>query len=396
MSELFWPGDRRAGSLFSDRAFVDAMTRVERAWLRVLSDAGLAPEADPDAVPALDVAEVADGTEAGGNPVIPLVRRLRERLPESTALWLHRGLTSQDVLDSALMLCLRDALDQLLDDVRRQVVALAGLADRHRDSVQAGRTLTQHAVPTTFGLTAASWLAGVLDAAGDLQAVRAVLPVQAGGAVGTLSAVTALAGGGADAGRLVEALATELELRPSLPWGVNRRPITRAGDALVGGLDAWGRIANDVLLRSRPEIGELAEPTPGGSSTMPHKQNPVLAVLIRRAAITAPFAAAQLHAAAAAAVDERPDGAWHAEWSPLRTLARTAAIAAAQTADLLSGLRVDAARMRATAEAAGESLLAEARAMGTDPASIDDYLGRAGAIVDQVLDRAAAFKKMAP
>jgi len=396
MSELFWPGDRRAGALFSDRAFVDAMTRVELAWLRVLSDAGLAPEADPDAVPALDVAEVADGTEAGGNPVILLVRRLRERLPESTALWLHRGLTSQDVLDSALMLCLRDALDQVLDDVRRQVVALAGLADRHRDSVQAGRTLTQHAVPTTFGLTAASWLAGVLDGADELQAVRAALPVQAGGAAGTLSAVTALAGGGADAGRLVEALATELELRPSLPWGVNRRPITRAGDALVAGLDAWGRIANDVLLRSRPEIGELAEAAPGGSSTMPHKQNPVLSVLVRRAAITAPFAAAQLHAAAAAVVDERPDGAWHAEWSPLRTLARTAAIAAAQTADLLAGLRVDAARMRATAEAAGESLLAEARAMGTDPATIDDYLGRAGAIVDQVLDRAAAFTKMAP
>ena len=396
MSELFWPGDRRAGALFSDRAFVDAMTRVELAWLRVLSDAGLAPEADPDVVPALDVAEVADGTEAGGNPVILLVRRLRERLPESTALWLHRGLTSQDVLDSALMLCLRDALDQVLDDVRRQVVALVALAERHRDAVQAGRTLTQHAVPTTFGLTAASWLAGVLDGADELQAVRAALPVQAGGAAGTLSAVTALAGGGADAGRLVEALATELELRPSLPWGVNRRPITRAGDALVAGLDAWGRIANDVLLRSRPEIGELAEAAPGGSSTMPHKQNPVLAVLIRRAAITAPFAAAQLHAAAAAVVDERPDGAWHAEWSPLRTLARTAAIAAAQTADLLAGLRVDAARMRATAEAAGESLLAEARAMGTDPASIDDYLGRTGAIVDQVLDRAAAFTKMAP
>jgi len=396
MSELFWPGDWRAGALFGDRAFVAAMTRVEAGWLRVLRDAGLAPDADPDSLPEVDGDDVAAGAEAGGNPVIPLVRLLRERLPESTASWLHRGLTSQDVLDSALMLCLRDALDQVLADVRRQVAALAGLADRYRGAVQAGRTLTQHAVPTTFGLTAASWLAGVLDAAGDLVALRAAIPVQVGGAAGTLSAVTEMAGGSAAAGRLADALASELGLQPARPWHGNRRPITRAGDALVAALDAWGRIANDVLVGSRPEIAELAEPVPGGSSTMPHKQNPVLSVLIRRAALAAPFATAQLHAAAAAAVDERPDGAWHAEWTALRTLGRTGATAAAQTADLLAGLRVDTARMRSTAEAAGESLLTEARAMGTNPAAIDDYLGRADELVDDALARAAAFMEAAP
>ena len=393
MSELFWPGDRRAGALFGDDALVAALTRVEVAWLRALRDVGLAPDADPDVLPVIAADEIADAVEAGGNPVIPLVRRLRERLPESTASWLHRGLTSQDVLDSALMLCLRDALDQVLGDVQRQATAQVELADRHRHSVQAGRTLTQHAVPTTFGLTAASWLDGVLDAADDLRAVRAALPVQAGGAAGTLSAVTALAGGPAAAGHLVEVFAADLALAPAVPWQLNRRPITRAGDALVAALDAWGRIANDVLVRSRPEIGELAEAAPGGSSTMPHKQNPVLSVLLHRAAIAAPFVGAQLHAAAGAAVDERPDGAWHAEWAPLRTLARMAATAAAQAADLLAGLRVDTERMRATAEAAGESLLAEARSMGHAATDLAGYLGRTDEFVDRALQRAAEFGK---
>ena len=393
MSELFWPGDRRAGALFGDDALVAALTRVEVAWLRALRDVGLAPDADPDVLPVIAADEIADAVEAGGNPVIPLVRRLRERLPESTASWLHRGLTSQDVLDSALMLCLRDALDQVLGDVQRQATALVELADRHRHSVQAGRTLTQHAVPTTFGLTAASWLDGVLDAADDLRAVRAALPVQAGGAAGTLSAVTALAGGSAAAGHLVEVFAVDLALAPAGPWQLNRRPITRAGDALVAALDAWGRIANDVLVRSRPEIGELAEAAPGGSSTMPHKQNPVLSVLLHRAAIAAPFVGAQLHAAAGAAVDERPDGAWHAEWAPLRTLARMAATAAAQAADLLAGLRVDTERMRSTAEAARESLLAEARSMGHAATDLAGYLGRTDEFVDRALQRAAEFGK---
>ncbi|MFN2561461.1 MAG: lyase family protein [Jatrophihabitans sp.] len=390
MSELFWPGASRAGSLLTDESLVAAMTQVEVAWLRALRDAGAATDVEPDAVPVIAPAEIAADVEPGGNAVIPLVARLRERVPDPTARWLHRGLTSQDVLDTALVLCLRDVLDQVLDDVQRQAAALRRLADTHRRSVQAGRTLTQHAVPTTFGLTAANWLTGVLDVADELVELRTTLPAQVGGAAGTLAAVTALAG---DPSAVVERFAGELGLRSVAPWHGNRRTFTRVGDALVAGVDAAGRIANDVLVRARPEIAELSEASPGGSSTMPHKQNPVLSVLVRRAAITAPSAAAALHAAAAAAVDERPDGAWHAEWAALRALGRLAAVAASQTAELLEGLVVHPDRMRATAEAAGPDLLAEQQAMTGRTGDLDSYLGAADAYTDRALERADQFIK---
>ena len=134
--------------------------------------------------------------EAGGNPVIPLVALLRNRIRESNAdaaRWVHRGLTSQDVVDTALMLCLRDAVDRVEDELRGQVEALSRLADAHRSTVMAGRTLTQHAVPITFGLKASGWLTGVLDAADALGQARTGLAAQVGGAAGTLAAVTQLA-----------------------------------------------------------------------------------------------------------------------------------------------------------------------------------------------------------
>jgi 3-carboxy-cis,cis-muconate cycloisomerase len=386
MTELYWPGDSRAGALLTDEALVAAMIRVEAAWLAALHGAGIAPAAAT--LPGVAVADIADDAEAGGNPVIPLVRVLRDRLDEPARGWLHRGLTSQDVLDTALLLCVRDAVDQTVRDIARQVVALRGLADRYRDAVQAGRTLTQHAVPTTFGLTAATWLNGVLDAADDLVAERARLPVQLGGAAGTQAAIVALGG---DPAALVEALGRDLGLAAAAPWHTNRRPVTRVGDALLACVDAFGHIADDVLLRSRPEIGELSEAAPGGSSTMPHKRNPVLSVLLRRAAIAAPFAAGQLHAAAAAAVDERPDGGWQAEWAALRHLGRLTATAASQTADLVEGLTVHPDRMRQTATGAADDLLAEQRSFGQPGAGVGDYLGATQQLIDRATARATAF-----
>jgi 3-carboxy-cis,cis-muconate cycloisomerase len=391
MDDLFWPGDSRAGNLFSDSALIRAMITVEAGWRMALGRTGLAEEGERNSTSRIDTSGIADRVEAGGNPVIPLVDILRDLQPGEAAKWVHRGLTSQDTLDSALMLCVRDVLDRVVADMRRQVAALRDLADAHRESVQAGRTLTQWAVPTTFGLTAANWLSGVLDAAGDLVAVRGLLPVQVGGAAGTLAAPVSLAGSVDTARRLVDEFAEFLQLMPAPPWHTNRRPITRIGDALVGCVDAWGRIANDVLVRTRPEIAELAEATPGGSSTMPQKQNPVLSVLIKRAAISAPFLAAQLHAAAAAAVDERPDGAWHAEWAPLRTLGRLAVVAGSQTADLLDGLDVRTERMAATAAAAADALLAEQRAMTGRSGELTEYLGATDALIDNALARAGAF-----
>jgi 3-carboxy-cis,cis-muconate cycloisomerase len=403
VSDLFWPGDERAGGLMSDVGLLRAMVAVEDAWLASLVAAGVAPATArrpvQDLVRADDVDTLSRRAEADGNPVTGLVALLRERLGDGDAArWLHRGLTSQDVLDTALVLSLREVLDRLLDDLRAQVRSLSALAEHHRAAAMAGRTLTQHAVPITFGLKAASWLSGIVEAAEGLRLVRGRLAVQVGGAAGTLAAAAELARlqGLADPPAVAVALgastARALGLEARIPWHTTRSPVTAVGDALVTCTDAWGHLASDVATLSRPEIGELAEGRGGGSSTMPHKQNPVLSILVRRAALTTPQLAASLHLASAGTVDERPDGAWHAEWATLRDLARRAVVAGSQTADLVAGLRVDTERMRATLDAA-VGLYAEqgsmARVAGGEPSG--PYLGATDLTITAVLTRARTF-----
>ena len=375
----------------SDEAFLRALLDTEQAWLDALVAAGCAP---PDAatdltglVGTVDLEGLAVDAEDGGNPVIPLVRLLRDRAPEPAATWLHRGLTSQDVVDTALVLCARDAVSRVRDETAAQVARLAELVVDHRDTAMVARTLTQHAVPTTFAAKAAGWLHAVLDADDDLAAVR--YPLQLGGAAGTLSGLVELAG--VEVARAVRRdLPHRLGLEPCPPWHTARAPLTRLGDAAVRATDAWGRLAHDVLELGRPEIGELAEPSRGGSSTMPHKANPTLAVLVRRAALTAPALAATLHLAAADQVDERAAGAWHAEWDTLATLLRRAVVAAHHTTALLDGLEVRPDRMAAHLHGAGDQLRAEQRTMagltGRDPEPTYDGLG--ADLVDEVLERA--------
>ncbi len=209
------------------------------------------------------------------------------------------------------------------------VHTLAELTETHNTPMLA-RTLTQPALPSTVAAKLATWLAGVLDAADTVDRLPA-LPAQVGGAAGTLAAATELTGSPTSALALSEAMASRLGLTASLPWHTTRAVVTRLGDALVTCCDAWSHVANDVLVGSRAEIGEFTEGHGGGSSTMPHKNNPVLSVLIRRAALTTPFLAATLHASSAASIDERADGGWHAEWATLRTLARRTVVAGAQT-----------------------------------------------------------------
>ncbi len=255
----------------------------------------------------------------------------------------------------------------------------------------AGRTLTQHAVPITFGLKAAGWLTGVLDARDQLAALR--FPIQVGGAAGSLAAPTALAGDPSRARELVAAVAGHLGLPAREPWHTSRAPLTRVADAFVTCTDAWGRIANDVLVGSRPEVHELVEggaEGKGGSSAMPNKQNPVHAVLVKRAAIAGPPLAALVHAGAAAAVDERPDGGWHVEWATLRTLARRTVVAGAQTAELLAGLRVDTGKMLATLHDARPDIDAEQQSITPGVSPDHPYLGATEEIIDAVLSRAAA------
>lgn len=401
MTDLLWPGDDRADEVCSDGAFLTAMVAVEVAWIDALVGAGIAPAAaakeDLHAlVGPADLERLAAGSAAGGNPAMALVALLRDALGErnpDAARWLHRGLTSQDVVDTALMVCARDAVARTRAGLREQVRLLVDLVEAHRGTTMVARTLTQHAVPTTFGLKAAQWLTGVLDAYDDVAAL--VLPVQVGGAAGTMAAATELASGlpdpAASAAGLAPVLATRLGLAASTPWHTTRSTVTRLGDAAVRCTDAWGRIANDVLTLSRPEVGELSEGAGGGSSTMPHKANPVLSTLVRRAALAAPQLGATLHLAAADTADERAAGAWHAEWATLRTLLRRTVVAGTQTTDLLAGLRVHEDRMRATLEAAAEDVRAEQRSMaalaGADPAA--DYLGATAAFVEAPLARAA-------
>jgi 3-carboxy-cis,cis-muconate cycloisomerase len=392
VGDFFWPGDHRADDHFADATFLEAMTAVEAAWLEALVDAGIAP---PDARVGLGglVEEhhgewLAEETEAGGNPAMALVSLFRNALEDehpTAAAWLHRGLTSQDVVDTALMLMAQDAVAQLQVEIRGQAERLAALARAHRGTPMVARTLTQHAVPTTFGLKAAQWLAGVLDAYDDLS--RLTFPVQLGGAAGTHAAVVELGGVPQD---LVVHVAQRLGLAPAAPWHTRRTTVTRLGDALVRCTDAWGRIAEDVLTLSRPEIGELSEGTGGGSSTMPQKHNPVLSVLIRRAALTTPMLGATLHLAAAQQNDERADGAWHAEWAALRDLVRRTLVAASQAFDLVADLEVDRGRMAATLHGAREQVGAEQWSMAElagHPPSFA-YLGIATELVDSVLERA--------
>ncbi len=395
MSSLWWPGDHRAGDLMSDPALLRALVQVEQAWLRVLAATGIAPaEAAHDLAGLVDEGDlegVVRASDSGGNPVIPLVALLRGRLAETPGRWLHRGLTSQDVLDSAVMLCARDAVASLRREAARQVDVLAGLADTHRSTRMVARTLTQHAVPTTFGAKAASWLHGLLDADDDLAASS--FPAQLGGAAGTLSGLVEL--GGTAAARSCRAqLPAELGLVPAVPWHTDRAPVTRVADAVTRLTDAWGRLARDVLTLSRPEIGELADPTAGGSSTMPHKANPTAAVLVRRAALATPQLAATLHLAAAEQVDERADGAWHVEWQTLATLLRRAVVAASHTTELLTGLDVRAERMQARLVDVTEAVRSEQRMMadlaGHDPRG--PYDGLVDDLVDEVLHRAEGHR----
>jgi 3-carboxy-cis,cis-muconate cycloisomerase len=346
-----WTGSP-AASATGDRAYLRALLDAEAALTRAQAALGLAPAEAADAVStaaadpdAFDTRSLAERARGGGNPVIPLVADLTRAVGEPYGPYVHRGATSQDILDTATMLVAARTLDLLLPDLARTERALAGLAAEHRDTPMPGRTLTQHAVPTAFGLKAAGWRALVLDARDRLTAVRDALPAQLGGAAGTLAAFEAY--GATDAVALPAAYARELDLRePLLPWHTLRTPVADLAGALAFTAGALGKVAVDVLTLSRTEVGEVAEGSGGGSSAMPHKANPVRSTLIAAAARRAPQLAATLYGSLAAE-DERPAGAWHAEWEPLRDLLRLTGGAARDAAELAEGLRVRPEVMRA-------------------------------------------------
>ncbi|WP_031189314.1 MULTISPECIES: 3-carboxy-cis,cis-muconate cycloisomerase [Streptomyces] len=401
---LLAPGrvDSAVEAATGDAAYVRALLDAEAALTQAQAAVGLAPPAAAEAVTAAardtgryDARDLAVRARSGGNPVIPLVSALTsavaERDPDAAA-YVHRGATSQDILDTGTMLVCSRALAAVLGDLDDTASALARLAAEHRDTPMAGRTLTQHAVPTTFGLKAAGWRGLVLAARDRLAAVRAALPAQLGGAAGTLAAFHAFAeadgrGPVPDLGpRLLAAYAAETGLaEPVLPWHTLRTPVADLAGALAHTSGALGKVAADVLTLSRTETGELAEGSGGGSSAMPHKANPVRATLIAAAARQVPALAGVLYGALAAE-DERPAGAWHAEWQPLRDALRLVGGAARDAAELAAGLRVRTERMRANLAATGGGIVAERLA-----AVLGAHLGRDAAkrLLTDVSRRAA-------
>lgn len=372
MSGLFDGTFARGGTAaaVSDAAWFRALLEVEAALARAAARAGLVPTTAADAVTRacadpsrLDLATVVARAADAGNPVPPLVRALQDAVGADAARAVHVGATSQDVLDTALVLLARNAIGSIDADLTAAAATAAALAARHRDDVVMGRTLMQQALPTTFGLVAAGWTAGLDGARLRLAEVVAGLPVQYGGAVGTLA-------GSSGAGLAARAaLAEELGLAgTAAPWHTVRLPIADLAGALGAAAGVLATVAVDVVLMAQTEVGELAEVSDarGGSSAMPHKNNPVAAISARACARRVPGLVATL-LAAMEQEHERAAGAWHSEWPTLTALLTTVGSAASWLAESLGSLRVDPARMAATAAASGEGPLAGALAAALEP-----------------------------
>jgi 3-carboxy-cis,cis-muconate cycloisomerase len=355
----------------ADRAWLAAMLEAERALAAAEARAGLIPElpAEVFSIEGLDAEELAVDGRRAGNPVEPLVRRLRARSEH-----VHHGATSQDILDTAAALVARDARALVLAELEGLAGACAHLADGHRATVMAARTLLQQAVPTTFGLKAAGWLMAAVQVRDLL--VPAELPAQLGGAGGTLAP---LGEHGLDVAR---AYAEELGLRESqLPWHALRVPVAALGAALGITAGVAAKIALDVQLLAQTEVGEVRERPDGRSSTMPHKRNPVASTVARACAA---------HARAAVGVltggvheHERAAGAWHAEWKALSDALGFAGGAVASAREALEGLEVDAERMRANLR---EETLTEARRFAPGASRPEEYLGSAEQLIDRALE----------
>jgi 3-carboxy-cis,cis-muconate cycloisomerase len=376
-----------------DGGVVQALLDVEAALARASAACGVVPAehaatiaaACDEGAAAFDAVALGREARLGGNPVIPLVAALRRLLPDDVAGSVHYGATSQDVVDSAMMLVARRSLGLIGADLSIAAEAAVALAEQHRDTVQLARTLLQPALPTTFGLRAAGWSNALLDRAGRLRALDTRLPAQLGGAAGTLASF-------GDAGLAVRRrFASELGLAvTAMPWHADRQIVADLGGALAGVCGVLGKVARDVLLLSMAEVGEVREPLAtgrGGSSTLPQKHNAVLSTLIAANARRAPALASVLLGGLDGELD-RAAGAWHAEWLTSIELLRAAGGSAAAGAALLSGLEVDAGAMAAHVAATGGLVLAE-RVRIAFAAEVGS--AEAGTLVARAVDGAGIF-----
>jgi 3-carboxy-cis,cis-muconate cycloisomerase len=377
-SAIFVPDD--LADALSDRAWLGALLDAERALVDAEALAGLVPAAAASAVAGAcraeryDIDALARDGRVAGNPVEPLVRAIRAELDEEHGAFVHLGATSQDIVDSAAMLVAQRALLVVDEQLGGAAAACARLAEEHRDTVMAARTLLQQAVPTTFGYKAAGWLVGLVQVRTRLGALE--LPAQLGGAAGTQAAL------GDDGPEVLRLYALELGLpEPVLPWHTIRTPLADLAGALAGAAGVAAKIGRDVVLLAQTEVAEVSEAEGGASSTMPHKRNPTNAILADACA---------RHARASAGVlfesvvqdHERAAGAWHAEWHALTTALAATGGAAAAIRRALDGLHVDVPRMRSNIT---DATLSEARRLGLDVSAPEDYLGATSVFIDRAL-----------
>jgi 3-carboxy-cis,cis-muconate cycloisomerase len=374
--------------------FEAALARAEAA-VGVIPTNAAGPIANACKTARFDLAALAEAATKSGNLAIPLVKALTAEVARTgnkadteAARYVHWGATSQDVIDTAAMLTLRAGIDALLIDVGRAVTGFARLAQKHRNTAAAARTWLQHALPMPFGLKLAEYAAALHRSRLRLQRLRSCsLALQFGGAAGTLAAL-------GDKGWLVaERLAEELQLPlPDAPWHSHRDRLAEAASVLAILAGTCGKIARDVQLMMQTDVAEAFEPSGedrGGSSTMPHKRNPVAAATALAAATMAPNLAATIYAAQVGD-HERSAGPWHAEWPTMPALLLVTSGALASIVDIAEGLEVDTARMRANLDATGGLIMAEAIAM-----ALAEKVGKQKAhhLVEAASKKAIAEKK---
>jgi 3-carboxy-cis,cis-muconate cycloisomerase len=384
-----------------DVACLQHMLDFEAALARAEAATGLIPARAADTITetctktckagSFDLSALAEAATKSGNLAIPLVRALTAEVAKAdadAARYVHWGATSQDVIDTATMLTLRAAIDALLGDIDRAIAGFAGLARQHRSTPVVARTWLQHALPMPFGLKLAEYAAALHRSRTRLQRLhKEALALQFGGAAGTLAAL-------GDQGLLVaERLAQELKLPlPDAPWHTHRDRIAEAASVFAILAGTCGKIARDVQLMMQTDVAEAFEPAGegrGGSSTMPHKRNPVAAASALAAATMAPNLAATIFAAQVQD-HERSAGPWHAEWPTLPTLLLVTSGALAAMVDIAEGLEVDAARMRVNLDATGGLIMAEAVMM-----ALAEQIGKSEAhhLVEVASKKAVADKK---
>ncbi|GAC1435289.1 MAG: 3-carboxy-cis,cis-muconate cycloisomerase [Ktedonobacteraceae bacterium] len=379
----------RMSAAFSLEAHVQGMLAFEAALARAEARVGIIPHAAAAMIEArcnvelFDVAALYHEAAVAGTPAIPLVRMLTASVEGEAQKFVHWGATSQDAIDTALMLQIRDGLDLLLDGLYEVCAACATLAEHHRKTLMIGRTLLQQALPITFGLKAARWLALAVRQIRELRAHREhTLAVQLGGAAGTLAAL-------GDKGlHVVELLAEELTLpAPDLPWHTERDRIAEIATALGVVAGAMAKVAGDIVLLAQTEVGEATEhvaPGKGGSSTMPQKHNPVDATSALASARLA-IGGVPIILSAMAQEHERAVGGWQAEWAAVPNLFRFTASAVEHVQHAVRGLQIDTERMSANLHLTGGLVMAESLTMALAP-----HLGRPEAqrLVQTICERA--------